>query len=414
MKQVEASAPTREEAIQKALVELGAEMYEVDDIKILDEGSKGLFGFGARPARVMVSIEGRHEEPQRGRRDAQPPREQPKREPRGEQQQPREQQKRDARPARTEEPAARAPREEKRDDNRDTPSGDRPPRKRGQRGRRGGKSEGGASEQRPAAVQAGGARPERSDRPERAPRPERAERPERAPREDRPRRDPAEPRPERPRREPRAHDESAGMESDTEAFAAITDEQGQQAAVLLQEVITQMGIAAQVAFVRSEDGAARLDVKSEDGAILIGRKGSTLNALQYLVNRMIPAEDGESLERVVVDVEGYLDRRRESLQELALSFADKAKRAGRSMKLKPMSPQERRIVHLALQEDPDVRTFSQGESLFRAVVISPRGEGAVATKPAGQRGQRGGRNRGGRSNRPRRNDSEIDVGALGD
>jgi len=411
MKQVEASAPTREEAIQKALVELGAEMYEVDDIKILDEGSKGLFGFGARLARVMVSIEGRHDEPQRGRRDTRP--EQPKREPRearGEQP-PREH--REARPARAEEPAARAPREESRGEGRGEATGDRPPRKRGQRGRRGGRSgEASAAAERPAA--SNGARTERSERPERAPRPERTERPERAPREERPRRDPAEPRPERPRREPRAQDDARGMESDTEAFAAITDEQGQQAAVLLQEVITQMGIAAQVAFVRSEDGAARLDVKSEDGAILIGRKGSTLNALQYLVNRMIPAEDGESLERVVVDVEGYLDRRRESLQELALSFADKAKRAGRSMKLKPMSPQERRIVHLALQEDPDVRTFSQGESLFRAVVISPRGEGAVATKPAGQRGQRGGRNRGGRSNRPRRNDSEIDVGALGD
>ena len=74
MKQVEASAPTREEAIQKALEELGCEMYEVDDIKILDEGSKGLFGFGARSVRVVVSLEGGHEAPAR-KREAQPRRE---------------------------------------------------------------------------------------------------------------------------------------------------------------------------------------------------------------------------------------------------------------------------------------------------------------------------------------------------
>ncbi|MBI1320500.1 MAG: KH domain-containing protein [Candidatus Hydrogenedens sp.] len=395
MKQVEGSAPTREEAIQKALAELGAEMYEVDDIKILDEGSKGLFGFGARNARVMVTIEGRHDEPQRARKE-----QRETREPR-EQREPRE--KREPRQARSEsqpQREERPKREEKREETAE--GGEQRPRRRGQRGRRGGRGQGAAAGNTTGAAQAP------ADK-----RPAKLERTERPAREDRPQRENGEARPERPRREPRVQDERSGMETDTEAFAAISDEQGAQAASMLQEVINGMGITAEVKFVRTEDGAARLDVSSEDGAILIGRKGSTLNALQYLINRMIPAEDGESLERLMVDVEGYLDRRRESLQELALSLADKAKKGGRNMKLKPMSPQERRIVHLALQDDPDVRTFSQGESLFRAVVISPRGEGAVSTKSS-SRGSRGGRGRGGRPNRPRRNESEIDVGALSD
>ena len=376
MKQVEASAPTREEAIQKALDQLGAEMYEVD-IKILDEGSKGLFGFGVRPVRVEVRIEGYEEQ----EAPAKPKRERkPRRDDRGEDRKPKNENR------------------ERRDsgdgDGEKKDSGGR--RKRGQRGRRSGRGRGGAGAEAGASGNGEDRRPQK--REERAPRAQREERPKR----------------EQAPREPR--DEKSGAEADKEAFAAVTDEQGKQAASLLSEIIQGMAIEAKVEFVRSEDGLARLDVQSEDGALLIGRKGSTLNALQYLVNRMLPAEEGESLERIVVDVEGYLDRRREALEEMAQSMAEKAKRSGRNMKLKPMSPQERRIIHLALQDHPDIRTFSQGEALFRSVVISARGEGTDENKPRSSRGGRGrgGRRRGGGGGGGRRQESEIDVGAFGD
>lgn len=261
----------------------------------------------------------------------------------------------------------------------------------------------------------------------RAPRPPREERAPRAPRP------PREERPARPARPPRA-ERAEGDEEDGEAaeadrgpqveqsqaaeeasFAPLTDAQGAEAEATMREIIEKMGIAANVGFARIEDGGARLNVESEDGAILIGRKGRTLSALQYLVNRMISRGDtAENTERLIVDVGGYVDRRRESLEDMARSLAEKAKDTGRNMRLKPMSPQERRIVHVTLQDDPDVRTFSLGESLFRSVIISPKN----ATNDAPTRSSRGGRGRGSRGGRgrggPRRDRFEVDAGQFGD
>ena len=77
----------------------------------------------------------------------------------------------------------------------------------------------------------------------------------------------------------------------------------------------------------------------------------------------------------MVDVEGYLDRRRDTLEDMAQRLAERAKSSGRRVRVKPLSPQERRIIHLALHDDPDVRTFSVGESNFRSVIIAPVSEG---------------------------------------
>lgn len=205
------------------------------------------------------------------------------------------------------------------------------------------------------------------------------------------------------------------LDAEEASFAPLTDAQGSEATATMQEIIAKMGIEATCAFARNEDGGARLNIESEDGAILIGRKGRTLSAMQYLINRMISRGDtAENTERLIVDVGGYVDRRRESLEDMARNLAEKAKSTGRNMRLKPMSPQERRIVHVTLQDDADVRTFSLGESLYRSVVISPKNaspDGPTRSQRGGRgRGYRGGRGRGGQ----RRDRYEVDAGQFGD
>jgi spoIIIJ-associated protein len=193
--------------------------------------------------------------------------------------------------------------------------------------------------------------------------------------------------------------------------APITDEQGREAAAMLLEIISKMGLVATVEYARAEDGAARLNISSEDSALLIGRKGRNLQAMQYIINRIISRTDANDVtERLIVDIEGYVDRRKESLEELAENMAARAKSAGRDMRLKPMSPQERRIVHLALQDDEDVRTFSLGDSLFRTVVISPkerRSGGGGAGSRDSRGGGRGGSRRGGRGRGRGRNEERT-------
>jgi len=135
-----------------------------------------------------------------------------------------------------------------------------------------------------------------------------------------------------------------------------------------------MGMEATVVSQQHEDGTIHLNVDSPDSAILIGRKGQNLSALQYLLNRMIHNEEEEAPERIIIDVEGYLERRKSQLEELARETADKAKETGKSQRVKPMSPQERRVLHLALQDDPSVKTYSVGSAQMRSVVVAPANE----------------------------------------
>lgn len=515
MRAVEASAKTREEAIQIGLKELGVEMYEVDKIEILDEGSKGLFGFGARPVKVRLVAEhlpdlparkperspersaertperapearadrggdrergGRGGDRERGERQDRPREERGDRGGRGGERGGERGGRQDREP-RGERPQGDRPQG-------DRPQGDRPQGERGGRDRdRGGRDrDRGGERNRDARGDGRGdrggrdrnrdGRGDRNDRPRRDERggrtPQRAaqtgdsefgydpdhdtsvnpgvvgeavetaaeQRPAREPREpreQRPAREPRAPRPERAPRAPRPQDEEGDPEAaamaeaesgpqqeqtqDAEeaSFAPLTDAQGTEAAATMHEIIGKMGITATTAFARNEDGGARLNIESEDSAILIGRKGRTLSAMQYLINRMISRGDtAENTERLIVDVGGYVDRRRESLEDMARNLAAKAKDTGRNMRLKPMSPQERRIIHVTLQDDEDVRTFSLGESLYRSVVISPknaRPDGGSRSSRGGRgRGYRGGRGRGGRG----RDRFEVDAGQFGD
>jgi len=147
----------------------------------------------------------------------------------------------------------------------------------------------------------------------------------------------------------------------------------------LEEILSRMKLKAHVELrtdVQHEEGESgippiALEVDGEDLGILIGRRGETLAALQYIL-RLIVAHQEKARVPLTVDVEGYKQRRYGSLRELALRMAQQAVSTRQSRTLEPMPADERRIVHLALSVNPDVVTQSVGEGELRKVVIMPR------------------------------------------
>ena len=119
-----------------------------------------------------------------------------------------------------------------------------------------------------------------------------------------------------------------------------------------------------------DEGELILDITGDDLAVLIGRHGKTLDALQFIVSAITVRSIGYRFP-VIVDVEGYKSRQRQKIEALARSSAKKAIAQQRSIKLRPMTPYERRIIHIALRDDPRVNTGSEGEGSARHVVIVP-------------------------------------------
>lgn len=118
-----------------------------------------------------------------------------------------------------------------------------------------------------------------------------------------------------------------------------------------------------------EEGALSIDMEGSNMGILIGKRGQTLDSLQYLTNRVAnKMQDGYV--RVKLDTEDYRRRRKETLENLAKNIASKVKRTRRTVSLEPMNPYERRIIHSALQSDPGVSTHSEGEEPYRRVVVT--------------------------------------------
>ena len=113
-----------------------------------------------------------------------------------------------------------------------------------------------------------------------------------------------------------------------------------------------------------------LDITGDDLAVLIGRHGKTLEALQFIISAITVRSIGFRFP-VIVDVEGYKNRQRQKLESLARSSANKAASQHKSVKLRPMTPYERRIIHIALRDDPRVDTGSEGEGSARHVVVVP-------------------------------------------
>lgn len=137
---------------------------------------------------------------------------------------------------------------------------------------------------------------------------------------------------------------------------------------ILKSILSEMGIGCEIES-KIVDGNIYLTVKTPNAGLLIGRRGRTLNAIQHLLNCIV---NRSSLvkRRVIVDAEQYRERREEILTNLAHKLASKVKTTGQEIVVEPMNPQDRRIIHLALQEDKEVTTFSRGEGSFRSVVIA--------------------------------------------
>ncbi|AFM02509.1 MULTISPECIES: RNA-binding cell elongation regulator Jag/EloR [Desulfitobacterium] len=143
---------------------------------------------------------------------------------------------------------------------------------------------------------------------------------------------------------------------------------GELACSFLKDVCNSMGVSAE--FKYTQQGQHWLvDISGEELGILIGRRGDTLEALQYLTNLAVAKQVSEKV-RIIIDVEGYRQRREETLVRLAKRLSDKVKRTGTRVVLEPMNPHERRIIHTALQDDARISTFSEGEEPNRKVVIS--------------------------------------------
>ncbi|MDY3280281.1 MAG: RNA-binding cell elongation regulator Jag/EloR [Eubacteriales bacterium] len=317
MKSQEVSAKTIEEAISLGLEQLGASISDVT-VDILEEGSKGLFGlFGSRPAKVRLTL--KEEEPEdslardifAGTLEEKPaPKPAPKAAPQPKQEKP-------AQPA-VKPQAPKAPKPV-------------------------------LMEEAPKAEQPAPEKQEKAEKP--APKP-------RKPRE------PREPKEAREVKEPK---EIVPAEQADRATAAG------RAQEFLQQLTELMGVHVSVAVATDEEGNVRVNMEGDTLGILIGRRGETLDALQYLTSLLVN-KGQNNYTRVTLDTEGYRAKREEALVRLANRMANRCQKTGRKVSLEPMNPYERRILHSALQDHPAVTTHSEGEEPNRHVVITLKTE----------------------------------------
>lgn len=137
-----------------------------------------------------------------------------------------------------------------------------------------------------------------------------------------------------------------------------------------KEVIEKMGLNLNVVS-RQEDNIIYVDIDGKDSGTVIGKRGQTLDSLQYLVN-LVVNKNTDKYVKVVVNAENYREKRETTLEQLAIRLAGKVSKTRRSVRLEPMNPYERKIIHTTLQDDVRVNTRSEGDEPFRRVVIDVR------------------------------------------
>lgn len=311
MKFIESTGKTVKDAISKGLAELGCDSADVD-IQVIEMGSPGLFGIFGRPAKVRLTLK-----------------------------------------------------ESDKDLEIDLPV---------------------LSIDQPSGRKREKAKPEkaRADKPQKAEKPEKkqeAPKP-REERDDAAKPEAPKPRPEKKKREPKPQKPAAETAPEIEVpalapveqepFVSTPDDQlsetAHNARAFLMGLTERMGVPAQIAVSESPE-QIRMVLSGENMSILIGRRGETLDALQYLTSLNVNRAREDYL-RVSLDTENYRAKREEALRKLAVRMAGRCKKSGRRVALEPMNPYERRILHSALQADPDVTTHSEGEEPYRRVIIT--------------------------------------------
>ena len=154
-----------------------------------------------------------------------------------------------------------------------------------------------------------------------------------------------------------------------EKLAEVEPQTKEACEKFLYDVLKAMDMEVSLTSEVDEDGALSINIEGENMGILIGKRGQTLDSLQYLTNR-VANKMQEGYVRVKLDTENYRQRRKETLENLAKNIAHKVKRTKKAVSLEPMNPYERRIIHSALQNDKYVSTHSEGEEPYRRVVVT--------------------------------------------
>ncbi len=306
-----------EEAIRSAMKEFGSDLSDLD-IEILAQGSRGIRGVGGEEARILAAPKSAvaAAETVRAEPEAAAARPEPTASPEV------------VPPAEALAPSL-MPQDDAGDQAIELAQAEESRRRRGGRGRAGRPTNG-------------------RERPR-----ERSERPERADRLDRPMREPAPFIPAKPLEE-LSENERGALE---------------EAKGVLEEMLRLMGVPATVEIVMGSE-TSKLNVRGEDLGVLIGRRGEKLASLQHLVNLIVAKREGQHL-RIAVDVENYRGRREDQLRDVAERAAKRVAQSGKIIQLEAMPALERRIVHLALIENPSVRTQSVGVEPNRRIVVLP-------------------------------------------
>ncbi|MBM6853531.1 protein jag [Mediterraneibacter glycyrrhizinilyticus] len=181
---------------------------------------------------------------------------------------------------------------------------------------------------------------------------------------------------EKPERKPRKEVRETKEEAEPEepkreetVLAEVQDVTVQAVEEFLKNTLKAMNMEVEIQSEIDSDGALSVNMSGDHMGILIGKRGQTLDALQYLANR-VANKHQDGYVRVKLDTENYRARREETLRHLAKNIAHKVKRTRRPVALEPMNPYERRIIHSSLQSDPYVTTHSEGEEPYRKVVVT--------------------------------------------
>ena len=139
----------------------------------------------------------------------------------------------------------------------------------------------------------------------------------------------------------------------------------------LFELFTKMDVPVEIEVKEKNSNSVNFELKGENIGILIGKRGQTLDSIQYLTNIYVKNKCGNSA-RIVIDAASYREKRKKTLEQLAENLAKKAKTKKRKIKLEPMNRYERKIIHTRLQKHPDIKTYSEGEEPNRKVVIDSK------------------------------------------